>query len=55
LAEKWFKGDLIHRMPNFKTKSAKKIVLLIKNTDPQDWWWDDLVKKEGPNLKNLNG
>jgi len=55
LAEKWFKGDLINRVPNFRTKSAKKIVRLIKSTDPQDWWWDELVTKKGPNLKHLNG
>jgi len=55
LAEKWFKGDMIHRVPSLKTESAKKIVRMIKSTDPQDWWWDELVNKQGPNLKNLNG
>lgn len=55
LAEKWFKGDLIHRLPYLKTKSAKKLINLIKKSDPQDWWWNDLVTKSGPNLKHLNG
>jgi len=55
LAEKWFKNDLKHRLPYLKTKSAKKIIRLIKSTDPQDWWWSDLVDKKGPNLKHLNG
>ena len=55
LAEKWFKGDLRHRVPHLKTKSAKKMITLIKNSDPQEWWWHDLVVKKGPNLKHLNG
>ncbi|TSC93314.1 MAG: metal-dependent phosphohydrolase [Candidatus Berkelbacteria bacterium Licking1014_85] len=55
LAEKWFKGDLIHRVPYLKTKSAKKIIELIKKSDPQEWWWNELVNKKGPNLKHLNG
>lgn len=55
LAEKWFKGDLIHRVPHMKTKSAKKLINLIKKSDPQDWWWHELVGKSGPNLKHLNG
>jgi len=55
LAEKWFKGDLKHRLPYLKTKSAKKLVKMLKTSDPQDWWWSDLVDKKGPNLKHLNG
>ncbi len=55
LAEKWFINDMKNRLPYLKTKSAKKIVRLIKSTDPQDWWWSELVEKKGPNLKHLNG
>lgn len=55
LAEKWFKGDLKHRLPYLKTKSAKKLVRMLKTSDPQDWWWSELVEKHGPNLKHLNG
>lgn len=55
LAEKWFTGDLKHRVPHFHTKSAKKLIELIKATDPQSWWWDQLVEEGGPNLKHLNG
>ncbi|OQB05893.1 MAG: hypothetical protein BWY19_00672 [bacterium ADurb.Bin212] len=55
LAEKWFKGDMIHRVPALHTKSAKKLVDLIKNSDPQEWWWNQFVDKGGPNLKHLNG
>lgn len=55
LAEKWFKGDLIHRVPYLHTKSAKKLIDLIKNSDPQEWWWNQFVDDKGPNLKHLNG
>lgn len=55
LAEKWFKGDLIHRVPHLHTKSAKKLIDLIKNSDPQEWWWNQFVDDKGPNLKHLNG
>lgn len=54
LAEKWFNSDLKLRIPSLKTKSAKKLIRLIKSTDPQDWWWDELMNKK-PNLKHLNG
>jgi len=55
LAEKWFKGDFKYRVPNLRTKSAKKLILLIKKSNPQEWWWHDLVAHKGPNLKHLNG
>ena len=28
---------------------------LFKKSDPQDWWWQELVTRSGPNLKHLNG
>ncbi|OGD65252.1 hypothetical protein A2215_01010 [Candidatus Berkelbacteria bacterium RIFOXYA2_FULL_43_10] len=55
LADKWFKADLKNRVPYLKTKSAKKLINLIKTSDPQDWWWQEFVTKSGPNLKHLNG
>ena len=55
LAEKWFKGDIIHRVPNLRTKSAKKLIELIKDSDPQEWWWNQFFDRDGPNLKHLNG
>jgi len=55
LAEKWFKGDLKYRVPSLRTKSAKKLIELLKKSDPQEWWWHDLVSRKGPNLKHLNG
>lgn len=55
LAEKWFKGDMVHRVPSLHTQSAKKLVEMIKDSDPQEWWWNQFVDKSGPNLKHLNG
>jgi len=55
LAEKWFKGDQVHRVPYFRTKAAKEMIKLMKNSDPQEWWWNQFVKKDGPDLKHLNG
>ncbi|OIN89410.1 hypothetical protein CO019_00350 [Candidatus Berkelbacteria bacterium CG_4_9_14_0_2_um_filter_42_30] len=55
LAEKWFRSDMKYRVPYLKTKSAKKLIALIKKTDPQDWWWNQFVDNRGPNLKHLNG
>lgn len=55
LAEKWFKGAMVHRVPYFRTESAKQLVELMKNSDPQEWWWSQFVEKNGPDLKHLNG
>lgn len=55
LAEKWFKGDMVHRIPSLRTASAKKLMDLIKNSDPQEWWRSQFVDGKGPNLKHLNG
>jgi len=55
LADKWFKGDMVHRVPYFRTKSAKELVKLMKNSDPQEWWWSQFVQNGGPDLKHLNG
>lgn len=55
LAEKWFGGDLVNRLPHMRTKSAQKLIELLKDSDPQEWWWNELVDKGGPNLKHLNG
>lgn len=55
LAQKWFDGDFVTRVPSFRTESGKSLAESLKNSDPQEWWWDDLINKNGPNLKNLNG
>ncbi len=53
LAKKWFKGDLINRVPSLRTKSAKKIALLMNKTTPDLWWWKDFVE-DGINYEHLN-
>jgi putative hydrolase of HD superfamily len=55
LAEKWFKADLKNRLPHLNTQSAKKLVRMLKTSDPQEWWWHQFVEDRGPNLKHLNG
>lgn len=47
LAEKWFKADFKNRLPYFYTKSAKVLALELKNSNPNEWWWDEFVGKDG--------
>jgi putative hydrolase of HD superfamily len=47
LAEKWFKGDFIARVPYFYTKSAQKVARAMKGSNPNEWWWREFVTKEG--------
>lgn len=52
LAERWFKGDFIARIPHFHTASAKKLANLMKNSNPNEWWWSEFITKSG-NAKNM--
>lgn len=45
LAEKWYRLGLKHRVPNFRTESAKKIALSMEGSSPQEWWWEEFVEK----------
>jgi putative hydrolases of HD superfamily len=54
LAKQWFEGDFIHRVPHLLTESAKKLVMSMKDSDPNKWWWAEFVQK-GVNYKHLNG
>ena len=36
LAEKWFEGDYVHRVPALKTKSAKKLAMAMKDSNPHE-------------------
>jgi 5'-deoxynucleotidase YfbR-like HD superfamily hydrolase len=47
LAEKWFRGAFVARVPYFYTKSAKKIALAMKGSNPNEWWWKEFVRKDG--------
>jgi len=54
LAERWFEGDQIHRVPHLRTESAKQLAAAMKDSDPQAWWWSEFVEK-GVNHRHLNG
>ncbi|OHA61922.1 MAG: hypothetical protein A2117_01050 [Candidatus Wildermuthbacteria bacterium GWA2_46_15] len=47
LAQQWFEGDFIARVPYFDTKSAKKLAFAMKDSNPNEWWWDEFVAKDG--------
>lgn len=54
LAERWFEGDYIHRVPFMRTESAKKLALEMRKSNPHEWWWAEFVDK-GVNQDHLNG
>ena len=53
LAERWFEGDFVHRVPHLRTESAKKLALAMKDSNPHEWWWSEFVDK-GINYDHLN-
>ena len=53
LAKRWFEGDYEHRVPYLRTESAKQLVLVMRNSNPHEWWWSEFVDK-GVNYKHLN-
>lgn len=55
LAEDWFESDMKNRVPYLRTKSAKKLIELMKDSNPQEWWRSQFAGDNGPNLKHLNG
>lgn len=54
MAEKWLLGDYRTRVPSFRTKSAKKLALMMKNSHPHQWWYEELVETN-LNKDFLNG
>ncbi len=54
LAEKWFTDKQKLTVPKLYTKSAKQLVKDMKDSNPQQWWWNDFVYKNY-NSKNLTG
>jgi len=54
IAKEWFEGDFVYRVPNLFTKSAKKLALEMKKSNPNQWWWAEFVQK-GINYKHLTG
>lgn len=47
LAEMWFEGDFSNRIPYFFTESAKQLAYAMKESNPNEWWWVELVDKSG--------
>lgn len=47
LAQQWFEGGFKSRIPYFHTKSGKELALELKKSNPNEWWWDELVSKSG--------
>lgn len=54
MAEKWFDGDLIHRVPSLRTESAKRLALAMGENEPDLWWWKDFTG-DNLNQEHLNG
>lgn len=57
LAQQWFEGDFSARLPYFHTKSGKQLAFELKDSNPNEWWWDEFVTKTGQpkNKKHLIG
>jgi 5'-deoxynucleotidase YfbR-like HD superfamily hydrolase len=57
LAQQWFEGDFSARLPYFHTESGKQLALELKESNPNEWWWDEFVTKAGQpkNRKHLVG
>jgi len=47
LAEQWFEGDFIARVPYLFTETAKKLAYAMKESNPNEWWWREFVNKDG--------
>jgi len=47
LAQKWFEIDVTARLPYFFTESAKQLMLALKDSNPDEWWWNEFVNKNG--------
>lgn len=54
LAKQWFEGEFTHRLPYLHTESAKSLVLSMKDSNPNKWWWAEFVEK-GVNYQHLTG
>lgn len=43
MAEQWFESDYINRIPFLTTNSAKNIAYQLKNSNPNERWWDEFI------------
>jgi 5'-deoxynucleotidase YfbR-like HD superfamily hydrolase len=55
LAEVWFEGDYVNRVPHLRTESAKQLALSMKGSNPHEWWWSEFVDKGRLDHTHLNG
>ena len=46
IAKKWFESDFKDRVPGLRTESAKKIAESLKTSNPNEWWWSELVDED---------
>jgi hypothetical protein len=53
LAQNWFEGKFDMVVPRLRTESAKQVITSLKESNPHEWWWEDLVTKNY-NPTNLN-
>ncbi len=45
MAERWFTDSFKDRVPHLRTKSAKKLMLKMKNSHPHQWWYEALLNQ----------
>lgn len=53
MAERWYQDGFNHRVPFYRTESAKRLAMLLEESHPHEWWFTDLVE-QGINQKHLN-
>ncbi len=46
LAGKWFESDYKDRLPAFKTESARRLALAMKDSNPHEWWWSQFMQND---------
>ena len=46
LAQKWFDSDFNDRVPALRTKSASKLASLMKESNPNEWWWSQFMQDD---------
>lgn len=46
LAKKWFDSDFNDRVPGFKTESARKLAIAMRDSNPNEWWWSQFLEND---------
>jgi putative hydrolase of HD superfamily len=56
MAKVWFESDYNDRLPYFRTESAKILARQMKDSHPQEWWWNEFTENgSAKDLSKLNG